>query len=61
MSHRVKGSKAWWMSPLLFLSLASLAATGSDLQLVEAVEKGNRDVVRSGRRDHGTALGGPPG
>ncbi len=52
MSHRVKGSKARWMSPLLFLSLASLAATGSDLQLVEAVEKGDRDVVRSLLEQH---------
>ena len=47
MSHKVKGPKAWWMISLLFLSLASLAATRSDLHLVEAVESGDREGVRS--------------
>ncbi len=47
MSHKVKGPKALWMSPLLFLSLASLAAASSDLQLVEAVERGDREGVLS--------------
>jgi len=47
MSHRVKGPKAWWMTFLLFLSLGTLAATSSDLHLVEAVERGDREGVRS--------------
>ena len=47
MSQRVKDPKAWWMIFLLFLSLASLAATSSDLHLVEAVERGDREGVRS--------------
>jgi ankyrin repeat protein len=47
MSHKVKGPDGWWMISLLFLSLASLAAASSDLQLVEAVERGDREGVRS--------------
>ncbi len=46
MSHKVKGPDGWWMISLLFLSLASLAAASSDLQLVEAVERGDREGVR---------------
>ena len=47
MSHKVKGPDGWWMISLLFLSLGSLAAASSDLQLVEAVERGDREGVRS--------------
>ncbi len=46
MSHKVKGPKASCMILLLFLSLASLAATSSDLHLVEAVERGDRGGAR---------------
>ena len=47
MSNQVKGLKGRWMIPLLLVSLASLAAAGSDLDLVEAVEKGDKEGVRS--------------
>jgi ankyrin repeat protein len=47
MSHQVKGSKAGWVISSLFLSLASLAAASNDLQLVDAVERGDREGVRS--------------
>ncbi|MEE8160314.1 MAG: hypothetical protein V3T61_01610, partial [Acidobacteriota bacterium] len=36
-----------WMIGFLFLSMASLIAGSSDLRLVEAAEKGDRDGVRS--------------
>ena len=39
MSHKIKGPKASCMIILLTLSLASLVAASSDLQLVEAVDK----------------------
>ena len=47
MRHRVERPKPWWMIPFLLLSLASLAATSSDLHLVEAVERGDRETVLS--------------
>ena len=47
MSHKIKGPKASCMIILLTLSLASLVAASSDLQLVEAVERGDREGVRS--------------
>ena len=47
MSHRVQGPKAGGMISLLFLSLASLAAASSDLHLVEAVKRGDREGVRA--------------
>ncbi len=47
MSHKIKGPKASCMIMLLTLSLASLVAASSDLQLVEAVERGDREGVRS--------------
>ena len=47
MRSKVKGFKGWWIIPLLLLSPASLVATSSDLDLVEAAEKGDRDTVRS--------------
>ncbi len=47
MSNRVKGLDGPWMILLLFVSLAGPVAAGSDLDLVEAVEKGDREAVRS--------------
>ena len=47
MSNRVKGLDGPWMILLLFVSLAGPVAAGSDLDLVEAVEKGDRAAVRS--------------
>jgi len=46
MSNKVKGLDGRWVLPFLFVSLTSLAA-GSDLDLAEAVEKGDRATVRS--------------
>ena len=45
MRIEVKGMGGWWLVSLL--SVASLAAAGSDLRLVEAVQKGDRQAVRS--------------
>ena len=45
MSVRVGVLPGWWMVALL--SIVSLAAAGSDLRLVEAVEKGDMEAVRS--------------
>ena len=45
MSVRVKTLPGWWMVALL--SIVSLAAAGSDLRLVEAVENGDMEAVRS--------------
>ena len=45
MNVKVRGLGSWWMAALL--SVASLAAAGSDLGLVEAVQKGNKEMVRS--------------
>lgn len=44
MRIKVKGLHGWWMVPLL--SVASLAAGGGDLRLVEAVKKGDQEAVR---------------
>ncbi len=52
MSHKIKGLNGWWMISLPLLSLTALAATSSDLQLVEAVERGDREGVRSLLRQH---------
>ena len=46
MSNKVKGLNGGGMIPLVFISLTSLAA-GSDLDLAEAVEKGDRAAGRS--------------
>ena len=45
MGVKIKGLLGWWIVPLL--SVASLAAAGSDLRLVEAVRNGDREAVRS--------------
>jgi hypothetical protein len=45
MSVRVRGLSGWWLVALL--SIVNLAATSSDLRLVEAVQKGNRQAVPS--------------
>ena len=45
----IKRSDAWWMVSLL--SVASLAAA-SDLRLVEAVKKGDKEAVRSLLKQH---------
>ena len=45
MDIRFKGPMMWWMVPLL--SAASLVAASGDLRLVQAVEKGDREAVRS--------------
>ena len=47
MSNQGKDLDGRWMILLLLVSLASPAAAGSDLDLVEAVEKGDTDAVRS--------------
>ena len=47
MSHQVKVLKGGWMIPLLLFSLGGLAATTNDLDLVEAVERGDKEGVRS--------------
>jgi ankyrin repeat protein len=47
MSNKVKGLDGRWIILLLFVSLASPAAASSNLDLVEAVEKGATDTVRS--------------
>jgi len=52
MSHKIKGLKSSWMILFLFLPLASLGAASSDLQLVEAVERGDREGVRSLLQQH---------
>ena len=52
MSHKIKGFKALCMTLLLFLSPASLVAANSDLQLVEAVERGDREGLRSLLEQH---------
>ena len=45
MNIKVKNLGSWWMAALL--SVASLAAAGSDLGLLEAVQKGDKEAVRS--------------
>jgi uncharacterized protein len=45
MNVEVKGLGSWWMTVLL--SVASLAAAGSDPGLLEAVQKGDKEAVRS--------------
>ena len=45
MNIEVKTLGSWWMAALL--SVASLAAAGSDLSLLEAVQKGDQKAVRS--------------
>ena len=45
MGVKIKGFCGWWIAPLL--SVASLAAAGGDLQLVEAVRHGDQEAVRS--------------
>ena len=45
MSCKVKGLGGWWMAALL--SVGSLAAAGSDLRLVEAVEERDQEAVHS--------------
>jgi ankyrin repeat protein len=47
MSHQIKVLQGWGMIPLLLVSLASLGAASSDLDLVEAVERGDREGVRA--------------
>ena len=47
MSIKIKDLNRGWRIPLLLLSLASLAAAGSDLHWAEAVEKGDREGIRS--------------
>ena len=50
MGIKVKGLGGWWMLPLL--SVASLAATSSDLRLVEAVKNRDQEAVRSLLKEH---------
>jgi uncharacterized protein len=50
MGVNVKGIGAWWMVSLL--SVASFAATSGDLRLVEATEKGDKELVRSLLKEH---------
>ncbi|MEE9163144.1 MAG: ankyrin repeat domain-containing protein [Candidatus Neomarinimicrobiota bacterium] len=47
MSDKVRVLSGCWMIPLLLLSLANLGATSNDIQLVEAVERGDRETLRS--------------
>ena len=47
MSEKIKVLSGCWMIPLLLLSLANLGATSNDIQLVEAVERGDREALRS--------------
>jgi ankyrin repeat protein len=47
MSDKVKVLSGCWMIPLLLLFLANLGATSNDIQLVEAVERGDREALRS--------------
>ena len=47
MRIKIKDLNRGWRIPLLLLSLSSLAATGSDLHLAEAVERGDREGVHS--------------
>ncbi|MGH9784709.1 MAG: ankyrin repeat domain-containing protein [Terriglobia bacterium] len=50
MAVKGKRPRCWWMIALL--SVASLAAPSGDLRLVEAVEKGDKEAVRSLLREH---------
>ena len=70
MGVQKKVLSGWWIVPLL--SVASLAAAGGDLRLVEAVREGDQATVSSllqqadvnaGQADGATraALGGSPG
>ena len=47
MHETGKSLRGWWMSVLLFLSMASLVAGSGNSQLTEAVKEGDRDAVRS--------------
>ena len=49
MSMKLKTPAIWWLVSLL--SVANLAAA-SDLRLVDAVQKGDRDAVRSLLKEH---------
>ena len=50
MTAKAKGVLGWWVVPLL--SVASLAAPSSDLQLVESVRERNTEAVRSLLKQH---------
>ncbi len=47
MGVKLKGLSGWWMVIVPLLSVASLAAAGGDLRLVEAVQNGDQETVRS--------------
>src|ERR1700730_10279102 len=50
MDVRIKGLGGWWIVSLL--SVASFAAPSSDLRLVEAVKKRDKEAIRSLLRQH---------
>src|SRR5437870_4854118 len=50
MGTKKKGVAVWWIIPML--SVASLAAPGSDLRLVEAVRNKDPEAVRSLLQQH---------
>ena len=50
MGAKFKSLGGWWMVPLL--SVASLAAPNSDLRLVDAVQRGDKEAVRSLLKQH---------
>src|SRR6266404_1793642 len=45
MGTKVRGRRGWWLVP--FLSLAAIAASGSDLRLVDAVQHRQKAAVQS--------------